>query len=46
MDVSVDWGWITSHFGAMWTRFGQHLQLVVISVVAGFIVSLGLAVWA
>lgn len=30
----------------MWLRFGQHLQLVVISVIAGFLISLVLSVWA
>ena len=46
MDISVDWTWVFSHFGAMWTRFLQHLQLVVIAVVAGFIIALILAVWS
>lgn len=46
MDVSIDWGWVTSHFGAMAERFGQHLQLVVIAVGVGFVLALGLAIWA
>jgi osmoprotectant transport system permease protein len=46
MDISVDWSWVINHVGAMWTRFLQHLQLVVISVVAGFIIALILAVWS
>jgi osmoprotectant transport system permease protein len=46
MDVSIDWDWVFSHFGAMWTRFLQHLELVVISVVAGFVIAIILAVWA
>jgi osmoprotectant transport system permease protein len=46
MDISIDWGWVTSHFGAMGERLGQHLQLVVIAVVIGFIIALGLAIWA
>lgn len=46
MDISVDWNWVASHVGAMWTRFGQHLQLVGIAVVAGFAISLVLAIWA
>ena len=45
MDVSIDWGWVTSHVGAMTTRFWQHLQLVVIAVVAGFVISIVLALW-
>jgi osmoprotectant transport system permease protein len=46
MDISVDWNWVINHVGAMWTRFLQHFQLVVISVVAGFIIALLLAVWS
>jgi len=46
MDISIDWGWVTSHFGAMGERLGQHVQLVVIAVVIGFIIALGLAIWA
>jgi osmoprotectant transport system permease protein len=46
MDVSIDWKWVVDHVGAMWTRFGQHLQLVTIAVIAGFAISLVLAVWA
>ncbi len=46
MDISIDWNWVINHVGAMWTRFLQHFQLVVISVVAGFIIALLLAVWS
>jgi osmoprotectant transport system permease protein len=46
MEVSINWPWLGSHVGAMWVRFGQHLQLVAISVVAGFLISLLLSVWA
>ena len=46
MDVSIDWAWVTSHGPAMWSRFIQHLQLVGIAVVAGFAISLVLAIWA
>jgi osmoprotectant transport system permease protein len=46
MDVSVDWGWVTSHLDAMGERFGQHLQLVAIAVGFGFVIALGLAIWA
>ena len=46
MDVSIDWSWVTSHVGAMATRFLQHLQLVGIAVTAGFAISLVLAIWA
>jgi osmoprotectant transport system permease protein len=46
MEVSINWPWLGSHIGAMWLRFGQHLQLVVFSVIAGFLLSLVLSVWA
>ena len=46
MDVSIDWGWLSTHVGAMGERFLQHLQLVVIAVAAGFVISLALAIWA
>jgi len=46
VDLSVDWTWVFSHFGAMWTRFLQHLQLVVIAVLAGFVIALVLAIWS
>jgi osmoprotectant transport system permease protein len=46
MDVAIDWGWLADHVGAMGQRFVQHFQLVVISVVAGFAISLVLAIWA
>jgi hypothetical protein len=28
MDISVDWDWVFSHFGAMWTRLLLHLDLL------------------
>lgn len=46
MDISIDWSWLASHVDPMLQRFLQHLQLVVIAVVAGFVISLLLAVWA
>jgi osmoprotectant transport system permease protein len=46
MNVALDWGWVSSHLGAMGSRFVQHLQLVAIAVVAGFAISLVLAIWA
>ena len=46
MDLSIDWSWLGSHVGAMYDRFLQHLQLVVIAVVAGFVISLALGIWA
>jgi hypothetical protein len=46
VDLSIDWSWLGSHVGAMYERFLQHLQLVVIAVVAGFVISLALGIWA
>jgi osmoprotectant transport system permease protein len=46
MTVSIDWGWLADHVGAMGQRFVQHLQLVVIAVALGFLISLVLAIWA
>jgi osmoprotectant transport system permease protein len=46
MNVSIDWGWLADHVGAMGTRFVQHFQLVAIAVVAGFAISLVLSIWA
>ena len=46
MELSVDWNWVFAHIPAMWTRFLQHLQLVVIAVVAGFVIALALAIWS
>jgi osmoprotectant transport system permease protein len=46
MTVSIDWGWLATHVGAMGQRFVQHCQLVAISVALGFAISLVLAIWA
>jgi osmoprotectant transport system permease protein len=46
VDLSIDWSWLATHVDAMWERFLQHLQLVVIAVVAGFVISLVLGIWA
>ena len=46
MTISIDWAWLAGHVGAMGTRFVQHFQLVAISVVLGFAISLVLAIWA
>jgi len=35
VDVSIDWGWLADHVGAMGERFLQHFQLVVIAVAVG-----------
>jgi osmoprotectant transport system permease protein len=46
VDLSIDWGWLADHVGAMYERFLQHLQLVVIAVLAGFVIALVLGIWA
>lgn len=46
MTVSIDWGWLAAHVGAMGQRFVQHFQLVAIAVAFGFVISLVLAIWA
>jgi osmoprotectant transport system permease protein len=42
----IDWGWITSNPDDIWERILQHLNLTALPLLLGFIVSLGLAVWA
>jgi osmoprotectant transport system permease protein len=46
VDISIDWSWIFDHWGAMWTRFLQHLQLTLIPVTVGFVIALALAIWS
>jgi osmoprotectant transport system permease protein len=46
MDISVDWSWVFAHVPAMWTRFLQHLQLVALAVLAGFVIAMALAIWS
>lgn len=46
MTISIDWGWLSTHVGAMGQRFLQHFQLVAIAVTLGFLISLVLAIWA
>jgi osmoprotectant transport system permease protein len=40
----IDWAWITAHGPLIWDRLLQHLQLTVIPVVAGFVISLVVAI--
>ena len=42
----VDWGWIASHLDSIFLRIVQHLQLTVLPLLLGVIISLVLAVWA
>lgn len=40
----LDLGWIGDHPGLIWERFTQHLELTVIPVALGFVISLVIAV--
>jgi osmoprotectant transport system permease protein len=41
-----DWGWISDHTDLIWTKFVEHLELTVIAVVIGMLVSLPLGVYS
>jgi len=40
----IDWGWIAGHLGAIAERLAQHVELALIALVVGFVISLGLAI--
>jgi osmoprotectant transport system permease protein len=42
----VDFGWIAGHLGSVVERIVQHLELTVIPLVLGILISLVLAIWA
>jgi osmoprotectant transport system permease protein len=42
----IDFGWIASHLGSIAERIIQHLQLTIIPLVVGIVLSLILAIWA
>jgi osmoprotectant transport system permease protein len=42
----IDFGWIAGHLGSVVERIVQHLQLTVLPLILGIIISLVLAVWA
>jgi osmoprotectant transport system permease protein len=42
----VDWGWIAGHLDQVFIRILQHLQLTVIPLALGIVISLILAIWA
>src|SRR5437763_16135009 len=42
----IDFGWLGDHVGALWTATIQHVELTVLPVVIGFVISLFLSVWA
>jgi osmoprotectant transport system permease protein len=43
-DPLIDWGWIWDHLDDVWTQLLQHVELTVIAVVVGFLISAPLAV--
>ena len=42
----IDFGWIAGHFDSIVQRIVQHLQLTILPLVIGIVISLILAVWA
>jgi osmoprotectant transport system permease protein len=42
----IDFGWIASHLGSIADRLVQHLQLTILPLVVGIVISLILAIWA
>jgi osmoprotectant transport system permease protein len=42
----IDWAWAVDHLDELLDRMVQHFVLAAIPVVVGFVISLGLAVWA
>ena len=42
----IDFGWIAGHLGSIAERIVQHLQLTIIPLVVGIVLSLILAIWA
>ena len=42
----VDFGWIAGHLGSVVERIVQHLELTVVPLVLGILISLVLAIWA
>jgi osmoprotectant transport system permease protein len=42
----IDWAWVADHLDELAFRTLQHLYLTAIAVVAGFVISFGLAVWS
>jgi osmoprotectant transport system permease protein len=41
--MTIDWGWIGTHFDEMWTATGEHVVLTAIAVTLGLVIALGLA---
>lgn len=45
-DPIVDFEWIATHLDSVWERIVQHLQLTIVPLALGIVVSLVLAIWA
>jgi osmoprotectant transport system permease protein len=41
----IDWGWVGEHLDEVWSRFLEHVELTVLAVVIGFVLSLPIAVF-
>ena len=44
--MDIDWGWILEHLDDILAALWQHMILVAIPLAAGFVISLGLGIWA
>lgn len=42
----IEWDWIFAHLDDIGERILQHLQLTILPLALGFVISLGLAIWA
>lgn len=42
----IDWTWIVEHLDDIWESVFQHLQLTIIPLAIGFVLSMVLAIWA
>jgi osmoprotectant transport system permease protein len=42
----VRWSWVGDHADEIWSRFLQHVELTVLAVAIGFLISLPLAIYA
>lgn len=42
----INFDWIADHVGALWTATMQHIELTILPVAIGFVISLFLSIWA
>ncbi|MGF1598966.1 MAG: ABC transporter permease [Acidimicrobiales bacterium] len=45
-DTLFSWSWVSEHLDDIWTRTTEHIQLTVVALVIGFVVSLALSLLA